>query len=84
MRLFVQFTLQRKTTLMIVNKDNMSASAHQKENRKKALYEFQKGIILSCHSLLGLFDILKDFHNIDFIMTRRLNQDCLEHFFGCI
>ena len=51
---------------------------------KNYLYSFQKGIILSCHSLVGLSEMVKITFSVDYIMTRRLNQDCLEHFFGCI
>lgn len=40
--------------------------------------------MLSSQSLIGLFKMLKTVCNIDYIMTQKLNQDCLEHFFGCV
>lgn len=48
------------------------------------LCKFQKGVILSRQSLLGLYEMLRTNYNLEYIMTQRLNQDCLEHFFGCI
>lgn len=67
--------LHRMVNLMSTMKVNRSAS------KSKSLYSFQKGIILSCQSLIGLFEMLKHSHQFDFIMTRKVNQDCLEHFF---
>lgn len=45
---------------------------------------FQKGVILSCHSLLGLLAMVKENYNLDYIITRKLNEDCLEEIFGGI
>lgn len=42
---------------------------------------FQKGMLISMHSLLGLFSQLKTNLNISYICTHRLNQDSLENFF---
>lgn len=55
-----------------------------KKSKTKSLYRFQKGIILSCKSTIGLYDMLKSTYGVEYILTERLNQDCLEHFFGCI
>ena len=35
-------------------------------------------------SLIGLFDDLKDNHSVKYLLTDRLNQDCLENFFSCV
>lgn len=45
---------------------------------------FQKGVILSCHSLVGLLAMVKENYNLDYIITRKLNEDCLEEIFGGI
>lgn len=71
--------LQEDILLRMVN---LMSTMRVKNSR--SLYAFQKGIILSCKSLIGLFEMLKQSHQLDFIMTRRLNQDCLENLFGCI
>ncbi|KAL8599881.1 hypothetical protein ACOMHN_025413 [Nucella lapillus] len=39
---------------------------------------------LAIHTLLGLFEELHTEHGVRFLMTDRLNQDCLENFFSCI
>lgn len=51
---------------------------------KKILYPFQKSLIISCHSLSKLYEFVKVKYNVTYIMTYRLNQDALEHFFGRI
>lgn len=43
---------------------------------------FQKGFILSISSLQDLFLDLREKYNIEYILTHRLNQDCLENFFS--
>lgn len=53
-------------------------------SRRKGLYQFQKGILLSSQSLTGLYNMMHELFGIEYILTRKLNQDCLEHFFGCI
>ena len=53
-------------------------------SRVKTLCTFQKGVTLSCYSLIGMFDMVKSLFGVTFILTQRLNQDCLESFFGCI
>ena len=47
-------------------------------------FPFQHGIILSSLSLINLFKQLKKEFNIDYLLTRRINQDPLEHLFGVI
>ena len=68
--------LLKMVKMMSTMKGNNSASG--------SVCNFQKGIVLSSHSLMGLYVMLKENFNIEFIMTRKLNQDCLERFFGCI
>lgn len=45
---------------------------------------FQRGIIISSKSLLGLFEELREKREVEFILTSHLNQDCLENFFSRI
>ncbi len=45
---------------------------------------FQKGILISCQSLETLYSSLHERFGMSYIMTRRLNQDILEHFFSVI
>ncbi|KAK4295516.1 hypothetical protein Pmani_031930 [Petrolisthes manimaculis] len=45
---------------------------------------FQKGIVISSKSVVTLYESLKERFNISYILTRRLNQDILEHFFSVI
>lgn len=49
---------------------------------KNSLYPFQKGVLVSCQSLIKLYEFLSTKFEIKYIMTYRLNQDGLEHFFG--
>ncbi|KAI5704495.1 hypothetical protein M8J75_006003 [Diaphorina citri] len=51
-------------------------------NGKKSMQVFQKGIITSTKSLMELFIDLKQKYDIEYILTHRLNQDCLENFFS--
>ena len=55
-----------------------------KSLKTRCIYKFQKGVILSSKSLIGLFNMVKINFGINYILTQRLNQDCLEHFFGCM
>lgn len=48
------------------------------------MYQFQKGLMISSQSLPKLFDMLKEMFGISYLLTCRLNQDCLEHFFAII
>jgi hypothetical protein len=49
---------------------------------KSSLQIFQKGIIMSCKSLEGLYEFLKERYSVEYILTHRLNQDCLVIFFS--
>lgn len=50
---------------------------------KKTLQPLQKGMILSTVALPMLLDYMKeDYKGISYILTRRINQDPLESFFG--
>ena len=70
---------QQNDTLSKVIK--VMASMKVKSPQTKSLYKFQKGVILSSKSIISLFNMLKNMYNINYIMTQRLNQDCLEHLF---
>lgn len=72
---------QRKT---LQNMMYITRTMKVDNSRRKGLYQFQKGILLSSFSLIGLSQMLSQVFGISYIMTRKLNQDCLEHFFGCI
>ena len=51
---------------------------------KKSLLPFQKGIVISSKSMISLFKDLKDRYDISYIITRRMNQNVIEHFFGIV
>ena len=51
-------------------------------NRIADLEIFQQGILQTNNSLEGLFKNMKTKHNVSYILTKNLNQDCLEAFFG--
>ena len=40
-----------------------------------------KGLCLTINSVLSLWSVLKEEESLDFLLTRRLNQDPLENFF---
>lgn len=63
---------------------NVANSMRVQGRNKSSLFQFQKGLIVSSQSLLGLYDMLKDKYGINYILTYRLNQDIIEHFFGCL
>jgi len=50
--------------------------------RKKTLLPFQKGFLMSITAVKGLFASLQALYNAQYILTARLNQDCLENFFS--
>lgn len=65
--------------------ENMIKTAKtMRVNEKQHLFQFQKGLITSCQSLSKLYEMLTAKYHVSYIMTHRLNQDCLEHFFGCV
>ena len=49
---------------------------------KKTLLPFQKGFLMSITAVKGLFASLQALYNVQYILTARLNQDCLENFFS--
>lgn len=51
---------------------------------KKSLLPFQKGILVSISSLIGLLEEVKNIHGLKYIMTTRLTQDVLENLFSQI
>lgn len=57
--------------------------------QRNSLLQFQKGILLSNQSLQAMFVYLQNQYssetcNIQYVLTRRLNQDILENFFSYI
>ena len=54
-----------------------------KVGKSRNLLPFQKGFMTSIRSLFGLFSDLKKI-NVKYILTSRLNQDCLENLFSRI
>lgn len=52
--------------------------------RRGNLYPFQKGLIISSKSLPKLYGMIREKFHIDYILTNRLSQDGLEHFFSCL
>lgn len=62
---------------------------NMRTSKRSTLLPFQKGILLCNRSLRQLFQYVKEKYStdalkIDFIITRRLNQDILENFFSYI
>jgi hypothetical protein len=52
--------------------------------KRSTLLPFQKGILISNKSLKGLYEYLNEHYDLEYILTRRLNQDILENFFSYI
>ncbi|XP_046811334.1 uncharacterized protein LOC124420920 [Lucilia cuprina] len=50
---------------------------------RKCLEPFQKGILMTNNALIMLHEYVKKY-DMKYIVTSRLNQDVLEHFFGAI
>ena len=48
----------------------------------RALIPFQKGILMSIKSLRSLFPELAARYDVSYLLTHRINQDCLESFFS--
>ena len=49
--------------------------------RRKAL-PFQDGFVMSCTALRGLYSMLGRKYGLKYMLTSRLNQDCVENFFS--
>lgn len=70
--------------------DNMShLISEMRVGKRRSLMQFQKGILLCNMSLKSLFQYLQDNFSsdsfkVEYILTRRLNQDVLENFFSYI
>ena len=47
-----------------------------------ALLPFQKGIALVCASMKGLYKYVRERYNMPYVMTSRLNSDCVENLFS--
>lgn len=60
----------------------MSTMKEMKICHASRKFQFQRGIIISSQSLPKLYEMLKNKYAISFLLTSRLNQDGLEHFFG--
>lgn len=55
---------------------------NKENNLRESLQIFQKGILLSIKSLKALYCDLKKENGFSYILTHRLNQDCLENLFS--
>ncbi|CAL1289415.1 unnamed protein product [Larinioides sclopetarius] len=53
------------------------------KRKEKIFFPFQKGFLMTIASLYGLYEDLMPL-DVKFILTSRLNQDCLENFFSKI
>ena len=51
-------------------------------NSRNNIYPFPKGLVISSLSLMKLYDMLKKSYDMKYLLTYRLNQDGLEHFFA--
>lgn len=51
---------------------------------RQSLLPFQKGILMSNNSLKGLHRYVQERYGMEYILTYRLNQDIIEHFFGAM
>lgn len=51
---------------------------------KKAMIPFQKGILQDINGLRMLYEHVHEKYGVTYIITERLNQDCLERLFGLL
>lgn len=51
---------------------------------KTSIQVFQRAILMSNKSLQSLFSQMKTIYGIKYVITKHLNQDCLESYFGHI
>lgn len=65
-------------------REMLSAVRNWKCDSNRKIAPFQRGILISTQSLINLFQELKEKHDIEFVMTSHLNQDCLENLFSQI
>ena len=66
---------------MLILMESMVVCPVKKPHQEKK--PFQKGIIVSIKAVLALWAELKE-EGCQFLLTHRLNQDCLENFFSCV
>ena len=48
----------------------------------RSMLPFQKGFVMSSTALRGLFSAVKREHGLSYLLTSRLNQDCIENLFS--
>lgn len=68
----------------LILEDMKNVMATMRCNGKKTQQLFQKGCIISITSLQELYKELRNTYGIEYILTHRLNQDCLENMFSQI
>ena len=83
---FGAFNISAQVQTLLELKDTLERIRFltKKGNPKTVLLPCQAGFITSINSLLGLYKELKSKFQCGYILTARLNQDCLESFFGQI
>lgn len=74
--------IQNKTLNEMIDTMSTMRCISKKRKTETFLQVFQKGVIMSCRSLQSLYIDLKEKYNISYVLTHRLNQDCLENFFS--
>ena len=67
-----------------VLEEMITIAKSMKITRRNHLYQFQRGLVVSSQSLQNLYEMVKEKYGLTYILTYRLNQDGLEHFFGYI
>lgn len=73
------FHLKKQTELLKKVKETFSSL---RCGKKPGLQIFQKAIIRATEALPKLYDIVNKLCNVKYILTYKLNQDCLENLFG--
>lgn len=64
--------------------DMIKTAVNMRVYGSNSLYQFQKGLVISSQSLLKLYEMVKANFGISYLLTSRINQDALEHFFACL
>ena len=71
--------LDRQNNLL----DSMSRTISElRVGNKTSLLPFQRGFMMSIAAVKGLFQDLQTQFDVKYLLTARLNQDCLENFFS--
>lgn len=74
-----------KDMIDLMEKSRIIRWNDEKQRLEEHFYPFQKGIIISSLSLMNLFhELRRDYPKCEYLLTARLNQDPVEHFFGVI